>query len=111
MDTKRNAIPDLAAVRKGLGITLEEIAVSTKISMRYLRAIENGDSWKLPGAVYTRSYIRQYAKAIDCDEDELLHQLGIPDGREVVSPIEPHPRGPTSVRRLIHAILPAPLAR
>jgi hypothetical protein len=111
MDTKRNAIPDLAAVRKRIGVSLEEIAVSTKISIRYLRAIEDRDIRKLPGAVYTRSYIRQYARAIDWNEDALLLQFGIPDVREVASPAEARPRLPTPVRRLIGAIFPMPLAR
>ncbi|MGD0359478.1 MAG: helix-turn-helix domain-containing protein [Bryobacteraceae bacterium] len=62
----------LATIRRNRGISLEQIAESTKINIRSLRAIEGGDFKKLPGGVYNTSYIRQYAKAIDFDEAELL---------------------------------------
>ena len=72
----RGTIPDLAAIRKRRGVSLQQIARSTKISVSQLQAIENGQIQKLPGAVYTRSYIRQYARAIDYDEHELLDHYG-----------------------------------
>ena len=62
----------LATIRHNRGITLEQIANSTKISIRSLEAIERGDFRKLPGGIYNTSYIRQYARAIDYDEGELL---------------------------------------
>ncbi len=62
----------LASIRKNRGISLEEIAESTKISMRWLQAIERGDFRKLPGGIYDTNYLRQYARAIDFDEAELL---------------------------------------
>ena len=62
----------LATIRRNLGISLEEIAASTKISVRSLDAIERGEFCKLPGGIYNTSYIRQYARAIDYDESMLL---------------------------------------
>lgn len=67
-----NSILGLATIRHNRGISLEQIAESTKIGMRSLRAIEVGDFKKLPGGIYNTSYIRQYARAIDFDETELL---------------------------------------
>ena len=61
-----------AAKRRERGITLDHIANTTKISMRSLKAIEEGDFAKLPGGIYNTSYIRQYARAIDVDECELV---------------------------------------
>jgi len=58
--------------RKGKGISLESIAAATKLSVRQLQAIEAGDFRQLPGGIYTTSYIRQYAKAVEFDEAELL---------------------------------------
>jgi cytoskeletal protein RodZ len=58
--------------RKSRGITLANIASSTKLSVRQLEAIESGEFCKLPGGIYTTSYIRQYARAIDFDETTLL---------------------------------------
>ena len=62
----------LASIRRNRGISLEQIADSTKISVRSLEAIEHGDFRKLPGGIYNTSYIRQYARAIDYDEAVLL---------------------------------------
>jgi len=62
----------LATIRRNRGITLEQIADSTKISVRLLDAIERGEFRKLPGGIYNTSYIRQYAKAIDYDEAAIL---------------------------------------
>jgi len=76
-------LPPLAQHRKRGGLTLEQIAESTKISLRFLRAIESEDYAKLPGGIFTRSYIRQYAAAIGFDEEELLgryhEQVGSPE--------------------------------
>jgi cytoskeletal protein RodZ len=63
---------DLARVRKRAGISLEDIAEATKISLRFLRAIEEEDFKKLPGGIFSTSYLRQYATAIGYDEAELL---------------------------------------
>ena len=61
-----NSQPDLVLIRQSRGLTLEQIADRTKISMRYLRAIEEGRLAVLPGGVYTANYLRQYAEAIEC---------------------------------------------
>jgi len=63
---------DLAGLRQQKGISLGEIAQETKIRVGYLDAIERGQFTKLPGGIYNISYIRQYARAIDCDEQPLL---------------------------------------
>ena len=61
-----------AAKRREKGISLHQIATATKISVRSLQAIEDADFTKLPGGIYNTSYIRQYARAVDVDEAELL---------------------------------------
>ena len=67
-----NSFLGLAAIRGNRGISLRQIAESTKIGIRALEAIEQGEFHKLPGGIYTTSYIRQYARAIDYDESEIL---------------------------------------
>lgn len=66
--------PELALsnIRKSAGISLDEIAERTKISTRFLRAIENEEFEKLPGGIFATSYLRQYAAAIGYDEDALV---------------------------------------
>ena len=63
---------NLASCRMKKRISLEDIAQATKIGVRALQAIESGEFKKLPGGIYNTSYIRQYAKAIDFDESEIL---------------------------------------
>jgi cytoskeletal protein RodZ len=74
----------LAALRQARGITLEQIADATKISMRFLRAIEDEEFEKLPGGIFNTSYIRQYARAIEEEETELLayynRKMGVGSG-------------------------------
>ena len=64
--------PALSTIRRNRGVSLEEIANSTKISVRSLEAIERGDFRKLPGGIYSTSYIKQYARAIDYDAAIIL---------------------------------------
>jgi cytoskeleton protein RodZ len=74
MQLDGGASPDLVTMRRKKGVSLQEISQATKIGVNYLRAIEDGDFAKLPGGIYSTSYIRQYARSIDCDEFELLER-------------------------------------
>jgi len=69
---QNKSILGLASIRHNRGLSLEQISQSTKISKRSLQAIEEGEFKKLPGGIYNTSYIRQYARAIEFDESELL---------------------------------------
>ena len=69
---EENSVLGLSTIRRNRGISLQQIADSTKISIRCLEAIEQGDYRKLPGGIYNTSYIRQYARAIEYDESALL---------------------------------------
>lgn len=62
----------LEEIRKRNGVSLEQISDRTKISTRFLRAIETEEFEKLPGGVFSSSYIRQYAHAIGFPQEELL---------------------------------------
>jgi cytoskeletal protein RodZ len=66
------APPDVVTVRRKKGVSLKDISQATKIGTFYLQAIENGEFAKLPGGIYSTSYIRQYARLIDYNESELL---------------------------------------
>jgi cytoskeletal protein RodZ len=63
---------NLRGRRADCGLSLETIADSTKISIRFLRAIEDEEFEKLPGGIFNTSYLRQYAAAIGFDEAKLL---------------------------------------
>jgi cytoskeletal protein RodZ len=88
-------LPELAAIRQRKGISLKDIADRTKISTRYLQAIETGEFQQLPGGVFATSYIRQYALAIDYDEWDLLacYHAVVPETDLVPAPPEEVRRG------------------
>ncbi len=54
----------LRELRIAAGMEIEDISRRTGINRRYLAAIENGDFATLPGDVYARGYIREYAKCL-----------------------------------------------
>ena len=58
--------------REMRSITLEEIADSTKISCRFLRALETEDFGKLPGGIFNKGFVRAYAKYLGIDEEQAV---------------------------------------
>lgn len=90
--------PDVSAVRQSKGITLDQIVQTTKISKRFLEAIEAGDFAKLPGGIFNTSYIRQYARAIDYDESDLVERYRRLWGGDNAAPVNglQDPRKPAS---------------
>jgi len=58
--------------REMRGVSLEEISASTRISIRFLQAIENEELSKLPGGIFTRSFVRTYARYLGLDEERVL---------------------------------------
>lgn len=63
---------NLRGSRAKKGLSLEQIAETTKISMRFLKAIEDEEFDKLPGGIFNTSYLKQYAVAIGFDPAKLL---------------------------------------
>jgi len=63
--------------RQQTRISLEEISARTKIGVRMLEAIETEQFEKLPGGVFRKSFVLQYAKALGLDpaviEEDLKH--------------------------------------
>src|SRR6185295_6323377 len=58
--------------REERDITLADISEATRIGTRFLKAIESDNFSVLPGGIFTRSFIRAYAKQVGMDEDEAL---------------------------------------
>ncbi len=61
--------------RLGRGLDLNEIAERTKIHASLLEAIESDEIDKLPGRFFTRSFVRQYARALGLDENDFDSEL------------------------------------
>jgi cytoskeleton protein RodZ len=60
-------------VRRNLG--LDQISRELKISARFLEAIEQERFDRLPAGVFAKSFVRQYARYLDLDEDEIAGEL------------------------------------
>lgn len=56
-------------------LALQDIADRTKISLRFLAAIENDDFSALPGHVYIYGITRAFARAVGLDEESLVAAL------------------------------------
>jgi cytoskeletal protein RodZ len=69
------ALPDrLSAARERKGVDLARAERDTKIRVRYLSALERGDYRDLPGAVYTKGFLRNYAIYLGLDPEDVLRQ-------------------------------------
>jgi cytoskeletal protein RodZ len=63
--------------REMRGVSLEEISAATRISTRFLEAIEK-DQWELlPGGVFNRGFIRSIARFLGLDEDSLVAEYAL----------------------------------
>jgi cytoskeletal protein RodZ len=85
----------LRLARETRGIALRDISEQTRISMRYLEAIESSDYRRLPGGIFNRSFIRAYAKFIGYDEKEAIEDYT----RTMREQGEPDDDAPTTTRR------------
>ncbi len=77
----------LLAARERKGVDLYRAERDTKIRARYLAALERGDWRELPGSVYTKGFLRNYALYLGLDPDEVLEQWRMERGDD--RPSEP----------------------
>lgn len=81
--------------REAREVGLREIAERTKISLRYLEALEENRFALLPAPVFARGFLREYARYVGLNPDEVVNHFlaaqGL-DGREAVAGSD----GPTS---------------
>ena len=82
----------LREAREARGISLREIAVSTKISKAALEALERDDIGNLPGGIFTRSFVRSYADAVGLDPEATLQDFlaRFPTDGERKAPVSRH---------------------
>lgn len=63
---------ELRVQRELREISLREVSEATKISVRFLEAIENDDYGTLPAPVFTRGFLKEYAKQLGLDPEEIV---------------------------------------
>ena len=59
------------------GVSLEEISAATRISVRFLEALENEHWAQLPGGIFNRGFIRSVARFLGMDEDGLVAEYAL----------------------------------
>jgi cytoskeletal protein RodZ len=73
--------------REQRGISLKDLAHTTKISASLLAGMERGDCSRWPGGIYSRAWVREYASAIGLDAEQIAARftscfasVAFPDG-------------------------------
>ncbi|WP_051240687.1 helix-turn-helix domain-containing protein [Tepidiphilus margaritifer] len=90
----------LAHARMQQGRTVAEMAQQLKLLPRQLEALEEGRFEDLPGPVFVRGFVRNYARALGLDPEPLLEMLGEQArDREVVLTPASNAQGVIKVRR------------
>ena len=67
--------PRLRSERERRGISIETIAAVTKVGADLWLGLERNDFSKWPTGIFARAFIRDYAKAIGIDGDELVDEF------------------------------------
>ncbi len=79
----------LREARETKGLTLQEVQAETRISNRYLEALENGDYDRLPTPVHVRGFLRNYARFLGLDPQPLLDRYEYGQGNRPKKKVEP----------------------
>jgi cytoskeleton protein RodZ len=77
--------------REMRGVSLEEVSAATRISTRFLEAIENEHWDKLPGGVFNRGFIRSVARFLGLDEDSMVAEYALETKGRVDAGVVPDP--------------------
>ncbi|MGB5286928.1 MAG: RodZ domain-containing protein [Ignavibacteriaceae bacterium] len=64
---------ELRSARLKKGMSLQQMAAKTRIDLKFLEAIDNGNFSFLP-ELYVKAFIKQYAKVVDLDEQEMINR-------------------------------------
>jgi len=87
IEEPRPLLPErLFAARERKGVDLYRAERDTKIRARYLAALERGDYRELPGAVYSRGFLRNYALYLGLDPDDVIRQWHRERGDTAIAP-------------------------
>ncbi|MDX9707785.1 MAG: helix-turn-helix transcriptional regulator, partial [Azospira sp.] len=68
----------LREARLALDMSIGDIAAALKLSSRQIEALEAGDWAKLPGHAFVRGFVRNYARVVRMNTDELLSDIDVP---------------------------------
>ena len=91
----------LRRTREEKGISLDEIAGETRLSKRYLLALEDEAIHKLPGGTYNRAYLRSYAGYLGLDIERLVREYSLEEAHQTeIGRLQPQPDILTSIGKV-----------
>jgi len=61
--------------REQRGVSLRQIAETTKISVSQLEALERNDISRLPGGIFSRAFVRSYAAEVGVDPEQTVRDF------------------------------------
>jgi cytoskeleton protein RodZ len=77
------------------GITLDAVSQTTKIGTHILEALEKDEFDKLPGGIFNKGFVREYARFLGMDEQKVLKEfIEVAGDPEQPLPDPPIPRRP-----------------
>ena len=65
----------LRGARERRGVSLRQIAETTKISVAALEALERNDPSRLPGGIFSRAFVRSYAAEVGLDPEATVREF------------------------------------
>jgi cytoskeletal protein RodZ len=79
MSSADRSDPDFGArmrrAREAHGVSLRQIAETTKLSVRALEALERNDISLLPGGIFSRAFVRAYASEVGMDPEKTVRDF------------------------------------
>ena len=67
--------PRMKRAREAKGVSLRQIAETTKLSVRVLEALERNDISLLPGGIYSRAFVRSFAVEVGMDPEQTVREF------------------------------------
>ena len=61
--------------RESRGVALDTVVSATKISLRHLHAVESDSFDQLPGGLFNKNIVRNYARTLGLDEEEWVERF------------------------------------
>src|SRR5690242_6312205 len=108
---------ELRAAREARDLTLDQAEQQTRIRVKYLEALEEGNYGILPSAVQARGFLRYYARFLNLDADLVVGRYdALQGGRRrrraapAVSVEDPTISSPSRRTREMHAVMVKPPA-
>jgi cytoskeleton protein RodZ len=75
VDASAGAGARLRAAREAAGLSLDQVAQQLKLAPRQVKALEDENFGELPGRTFSRGFVRNYARLLHLDAQDLLAHL------------------------------------